>query len=104
MSTRPEFVVVKLEYPIMSENKEVPELRLVRPKVKQMEAMDSMPGLVSSYRALIAACSGIERSAAQQLDSVDFAKCRGALAKMGFTFEIADLADESESTESSESA
>ena len=73
-------IVITLQHPVLANGEELRELRLQRPKVKHLKALDRAVGDVARTAALIAELARIPPSAVDLIDADDFRACGQVLA------------------------
>ncbi len=64
---------IKLKHPITADGREVAEMTLRRPKVRDIERMDKVSGAVAKTVALIADLAEITPDQVREIDVEDFA-------------------------------
>lgn len=70
---------IKLKHPITADGREVVELTLRRPKVRDLERMDKVSGEMAKAVTLIADLAEISPDQVRELDAGDFAAAAEAL-------------------------
>lgn len=72
--------LITLEYPIQAHGEEVTQLRLRRPRVKELRQMDEAAGEIAKTAALVGALAGLNPREVDQLDAGDFTRLGQAVA------------------------
>ena len=70
---------INLKHPITVDGREVAELTLRRPKVRDLERMDKVPGEVAKAVAMVADLAEISPDQVRELDAEDFTAVAEAL-------------------------
>ena len=70
---------IKLKHPIQADGREVAELTLRRPKVRDIERMDKVDGQVAKAVTLIADLAELAPDQVRELDAEDFSAVAEAL-------------------------
>ena len=70
---------IKLKHPITADGREVAELTLRRPKVRDLERMDKVAGEMAKVVALVADLAELAPDQVRELDAEDFSAVAEAL-------------------------
>ncbi|MFV0408679.1 MAG: phage tail assembly protein [Paracoccus sp. (in: a-proteobacteria)] len=80
--------IVKLQYPITVAGEEITELRIRRPKMRDMKSANKVKDDLEKSLKMIVDLAEITPEAADELDPVDFSKAAGVVGN--FMAELAE--------------
>ena len=70
---------IKLKHPIVADGREITELALRRPKVRDLERMDKVSGEIAKAVTLVADLAELSPDQVRELDAEDFTAVAEAL-------------------------